>query len=556
MFRFAPGPNRAHLIEWRGWGPNAFQEAQRQDRPIALLVAAFWCAVCHRMDETTFSDDNVIQFLNTAFLPVRVDEAQRPDISVRYNQNGWPTVAFLTPSGHHLMSVNYLPPDQFHEVLVQLRRVYDERRAEIEEVAARVQHRFAASAANKPRATDPGAPIVAEVSGILVGLADTKYGGFGSREKFPHVDAIEFLLYRYETTGDPWFLDQAMLTLDGLRTGEVHDSVGGGFFRYASGPDWTRPHREKLLADQAGLLSCYLHAYLLTGRAECRQVAEELTHFLDTTLSDPSGTAFLGCEDYARAEGQGSEAAGRPRETFSMIDACVYTDANALAASAYLDAWWVLGDPDHRERALRLLEFLWLECRDPAGGMCHYYDPHAGMACVTGLLGDDVNMGTALLDACRVTGESHHVQRAEELAEHLLRRHRNPAGGFYDIEEAGLANLQFRLTLVEQNGAAAAFLLRLGDLTHEAGYREAAQQALQAFAGDFRRYGIGAARYGHSVGRSLAGAPLRVVVEGRPGDPQVREMAGAALVSSGHPNAVLAFRESDGQPARVRFEEG
>ena len=123
MFRFSPNPNRANLIRWREWGAEAFHEAQAQDKPVMLFLGAFWCGICQRMDETTFSDDETIALLNAYFIPVRVEEAQRPDIDVRYNQNGWPTIVFMAPKGAHLASVNYLPPDRFGDVLAWVQQV-------------------------------------------------------------------------------------------------------------------------------------------------------------------------------------------------------------------------------------------------------------------------------------------------------------------------------------------------------------------------------------------------------------------------------------------------
>ena len=93
-----------------------------------LYLGAFWCGFCQSMDETTFSTDEIITLLNAYFVPVRIENAQRPDIDVRYNQNGWPTIVFMTPQGGHLASVNYLPPDDFAGVLVRVHQVYQEQK--------------------------------------------------------------------------------------------------------------------------------------------------------------------------------------------------------------------------------------------------------------------------------------------------------------------------------------------------------------------------------------------------------------------------------------------
>jgi uncharacterized protein YyaL (SSP411 family) len=109
MLRFSPRPNHAHLVKWWEWDAEAFQEAQQQDKPVVVFLMAFWCGYCQRMDETSLSNEEVQALLNAFFIPVRVEESQRPDVDLRYNQDGWPTIAFLTPAGDHLFSVNYTP---------------------------------------------------------------------------------------------------------------------------------------------------------------------------------------------------------------------------------------------------------------------------------------------------------------------------------------------------------------------------------------------------------------------------------------------------------------
>ncbi|MBI2982976.1 MAG: thioredoxin domain-containing protein, partial [Chloroflexi bacterium] len=99
---FSPRPNRAHEIHWREWGPDAFRQAKEQDKPILLGISAVWCHWCHVMDETSYSDDEVIRLANERYVPIRVDNDQRPDVNRRYNLGGWPTTAFLSPDGEIL----------------------------------------------------------------------------------------------------------------------------------------------------------------------------------------------------------------------------------------------------------------------------------------------------------------------------------------------------------------------------------------------------------------------------------------------------------------------
>ena len=153
----------------------------------------------------------------------------------------------------------------------------------------------------------------------------------------------------------------------------MFDAPLGGFFRYSSKPDWSEPHREKLLYDQAALLRNYLHAYLLTGEAEWRVHAEGIIEFVESYLFDEEAGAYLGCQDYVAFDSP-VPAEATHRQTRPVVDELVYCDANAAMVSACLDAWWLLGRVVCRERAERVLETLWRRLRAQDGRMFHYWE--------------------------------------------------------------------------------------------------------------------------------------------------------------------------------------
>ena len=277
-----------------------------------------------------------------------------------------------------------------------------------------------------------------------------------------------------------------------MRAGELYDHQGGAYFRTSSGADWSHPHREKLLLEEAGLLANCLSVFRITQRAEYRRMAGEIIEYLDAKLFDPASGTFFGCEDWLRYEPPAVDG----EEFFTIIDRCVYTDANAVASAAYLDAAVLLDQPAYRERGLAALEFLWHNCRSDGGGMFHYFD---GAAHAPGLLQDQAQMGSALLRAYQATGDGEYVDRARRLAEFIMTELKNTAGGFYDICAQDSVSLQLRLTLIEQNGTAASFFLSLAQATKDAKYRDAAHWALSAFASDFSQYGVHAAPFGSAL---------------------------------------------------------
>ena len=129
IFRFSPRPNRAAEINWRPWGAESFAEAGTSDRPILLCLTAVWCFWCHRMDETTYSDPGVIAFINEHFTAIRVDADQYPHVQERYVTGGWPTNAFLTPTGEVLWSGTYIEPEQFAAVVGSLLSLFPQNAA-------------------------------------------------------------------------------------------------------------------------------------------------------------------------------------------------------------------------------------------------------------------------------------------------------------------------------------------------------------------------------------------------------------------------------------------
>src|SRR6266852_4654105 len=130
MIRFSPNPNRAHEIRWHEWGEEAFRKAREQDKPLMLFLTAFWCRYCQRMDEGAFSESENIALLNAYFIAIRAEDAQRPDVNTRYNLNGWPTIAFMTPEGELLAATNYLPSEEFGSLLVRVYLDYQQKKNE------------------------------------------------------------------------------------------------------------------------------------------------------------------------------------------------------------------------------------------------------------------------------------------------------------------------------------------------------------------------------------------------------------------------------------------
>src|SRR6185437_6986786 len=205
------------------------------------------------------------------FVPVRVDNDQRPDVNARYNMGGWPTTAFLTPAGEVMAGMTYVPPDQMRDVLNQVSSYYKDNKAAIEEKIAEIT-------ANRERAEAVTVEADEELTDQVFHDAlhsaedayDPVYGGFGNEPKFPHTEAIDLLLHAYLRDGDRDALHMARKTLEYMCKGGTYDQEWGGFYRYSTKRDWSVPHYEKMLEDNAGLLANLLQLYRITDDAEHR----------------------------------------------------------------------------------------------------------------------------------------------------------------------------------------------------------------------------------------------------------------------------------------------
>ncbi len=288
-------------VKWWGWCKEAFEAAEREDKPVLVDVGAVWCHWCHVMDERTYNDEEVAEFINKHFIPVKVDRDERPDVDRRLQeaaqlisgQSGWPLTVFMTPKGQVIWAATYLPPRRemglpgMLEVLEAVLRAYREKRGEVEKF-----HEDLARELKKWHSPSPGEPRREGQAEVLAALAtsfDEEYGGFGGAPKFPPITQLELLMMRHFYDGVGIYGKMAERTLDAMALGGVYDQLLGGFFRYSTDRSWLIPHYEKLLIDNAELLAVYTKAYRQFGKALYKRTAEGIVKWLDEFMRAPEG---------------------------------------------------------------------------------------------------------------------------------------------------------------------------------------------------------------------------------------------------------------------------
>lgn len=496
------------------------------------------------MDETTYSDPEVIRLLNQHYVPVRVDSDRRPDINARYNQEGWPSTVLLTPSGDIMTGETFLNPEHMRRILADASMYYRTKRTAIyaklaqekeKREAAERQARIQDALQVKPAAA-LSQPIVGDVVEQIGQAVDPKNGGFGTAPKFPQPEAIELLVWLYRINNDGVFLQVIAKTLDAMAAGGLHDQVEGGFFRYAGKDDWSDPHTEKLLDVNATAADNYLHAYYVTRQQRFADTARKTLAYVDRVLLDPQRQVFYGsqCADPAYYQ---LSAEARAQATAPPVDQAVLTNWNSLAASAYLRASWVLPQPRYQEVALACLDWLWSNLWDPQLGMHHYHD---GRPQRPGLLADHAYFAKACLDAYELSGQNRFLERCESVCAFVRQAFACADGlGFYDFAQDPDAQglLKQREKGFRECAVLAQVFARLFYLTKKQEYERLAFGTVQAFSTEYSDYTFYAGDYGLASAR-LTHPWLKIDVVGGPGDPTIQQLRSAAL-SIRYPNSVM-----------------
>ena len=293
-------------VNWQPWDEQALEAAREHDVPIFLSVGYAACHWCHVMADESFDDEAVAEVLNEHFVPIKVDREERPDVDRIYQsicqqvsgRGGWPLSVWLTPDQRPFYVGTYFPREPkrgmpgFRGLLEDIRDSWTdpEEREEIEERADEWTEAVEGDLESVPEDGQTPEENIAETAAkAAVRSADREYGGWGSGPKFPHAGRLHLLLRAYDKTGRNVYLDVATETLDAMANGGMYDHVGGGFHRYATDRDWTVPHFEKMLYDNAELPRAYLAAYQVTNDEWYASVAGETLAFIERELTHEDG---------------------------------------------------------------------------------------------------------------------------------------------------------------------------------------------------------------------------------------------------------------------------
>ncbi len=296
--------HRDNPVDWYPWGAEAFEAARDRNVPILLSVGYSACHWCHVMAHECFEDDEVAAAMNAAFVNVKVDREERPDVDAIYmdavqaltGRGGWPMTVVMDADGRPFWGGTYFAKPAFLKVIDAISDVWVNRRDELEQNAKALVTAAGKSAETVPKGSIPELALVNTTLQRIATAFDSEWGGFGSAPKFPSTFHLELVLRAFMTNGNADAKRVVVTTLDAMASGGIYDHIGGGFARYSTDREWLVPHFEKMLYDQALLVRVYRQAHSVLAAPHYRQVVEETIGYVLRDLRHPDG-GFYSAED-------------------------------------------------------------------------------------------------------------------------------------------------------------------------------------------------------------------------------------------------------------------
>lgn len=319
-------------VDWYAWKPEAFERARLEQKPILVSIGYSTCHWCHVMERESFENEEVAAFMNAQFINIKVDREERPDVDAIYMEacqlltggGGWPLNCFLTPEGKPFYAGTYFPPAPAHnrpswsQLLAHLANIWAEKRSvateQAEKLLANIQRNegvFLSSPTTGSNDLARGLNGQNEESPIEIGAKlyarlresfDPAAGGFGAAPKFPATMALQWLLNWYYYSGNAEAREHALFSLKKMIQGGIYDQIGGGFARYTTDRAWLIPHFEKMLYDNALLISVLSEAYKLDQDAQIERTITQTLDYIAREMTHPDGV-FYAAQD-ADSEGE------------------------------------------------------------------------------------------------------------------------------------------------------------------------------------------------------------------------------------------------------------
>lgn len=504
-------------ITWHAWSEELFEQAKREDKLLILDLEAVWCHWCHVMEEKTYHDPAVIKLIKQKYIAIRVDQDANPDISIRYEEYGWPATVIFKADGSELVKRRgYIPPERMASLL---QAVIDDPTPGPSVVATKEM----ITGNNREFSTKQREKIINSVNRGY----DAPIGGWGTTHKFILAPNVEFALIKARQ-GDKAFEKKARETLD--KATALIDPVWGGIYQYSDRGRWNSPHFEKIMSFQADDLQLYSLAYLQFNEPRYLKAARDIERYLTTFLSSPDG-AFYTSQDadvsdkidghaFYPLDDKGRRAIGMPR-----IDQNSYARENGWAIRGLTALYDATGDKQVLNRAIKAAN--WIEANRSIGdgGFKHGESDRAGP-----YLGDTLAMEEAFLALYVSTGDRTWLEKSRASLAFIEKNFRSKIGyAAAVIPKNSKGVFQQSLLQMEANVSIARLANKLLHYTGSQDYKKTASHAMQYLVTldnpDNVRYLVGPLM----AADELANEPAHITIVGSKSDPAAQALYQKAL---------------------------
>ncbi|HBC47744.1 MAG TPA: thioredoxin domain-containing protein [candidate division Zixibacteria bacterium] len=299
----------ANPVDWYPWGTEAFEKAHKEDKPVFLSIGYSTCHWCHVMENESFQDQAIGDLINDAFVAIKVDREERPDIDNIYmavcqmltGSGGWPLTIIMTPDKKPFYAGTYIPRESrfgligLTELVPRIKEIWNTRRDDIIRTADQITEALK-HPASPSGDSELGEPILKSAFEEFEMSYDRRFGGFGSAPKFPAPHNFLFLLRYWKRANEDLALEMVERTLTAMRQGGIYDHLGFGIHRYSTDTQWLVPHFEKMLYDQALMAIANIEAFQATGNENYRKTAVEIFTYVMRDMTDLGG-GFYSAED-------------------------------------------------------------------------------------------------------------------------------------------------------------------------------------------------------------------------------------------------------------------
>jgi len=504
-------------VDWYEWGDEALNKAKKENKPLLISIGYSACHWCHVMERESYIDTAVARVMNENFVCIKVDREERPDIDNVYihacellnnGEAGWPLNAFALPDGKPFFAGTYYTKDNWLKLLKSISNTYKSSYNKVvlqaNSLVFGIIDNDSLLLKNENATSNINKDLYRKYFQNIYNELDLTNGGLKGQQKFPTPSLCEFLLQYYYRTNDKRALDATEYTLTKMALGGIYDHVGGGFSRYSTDSLWTIPHFEKMLNDNAQLVSLYAHAYQVTGNQFFKSIAQGTIEFLERDMSSHS-RAFYSSLDADSKDGEGdyyawtatevNNAAGENRESISKyyhvtaggnwkggknilyathvprefalrsekfdsildtftsnllslrnkrpkpnVDDKILTSWNALMMDAYVDAYAAFGDEAYLKKALSISKFIEGKLTNPFGQVWRSFNQ--GKVSIDGFLDDYAFLAKAYVHLYQVTFDKEFLLLADKKVAYAIQNLYDARSGLFNYStKASARNL-------------------------------------------------------------------------------------------------------------------